>query len=140
MDFKAYAPLDSLLKNYSCILGREPDPIAYSLRDRHYIISTAFFAMQRHHPFLRLITERLQAKTSFGKDAVTETGPEFMSDRFVEFAALENCTLPTPDIIGNNQVVVNLCGDCVLLPWHWVMPAMDEASGHKLKYEFTSYC
>ena len=134
MDFKAHAPLDPLLKNYSCILGREPDPMAYILRGRHYLISTAFFAMRRHHPFLRLITERLRAKTSFGKNVLTETGPDFMSDRFVEFAALKNCTRPTPDAINNNKAVLDFCGGCVLLPWHWVMPAMDAASGYKQKY------
>ena len=133
MDFKAHAPLDPLLKNYSCILGREPDPIAYGSRGRRYLISTAFFAMQRHHPFLRLITERLRAKTSFGKNVLTETGPDFMSDRLVEFAALENCTLPTPDAINNNKAVMDFCGGCVLLPWHWAMPAMDAASVYKNK-------
>ena len=135
MDFKAYAPLDPLLKNYSCILGREPDPIAYGSRGRQYLISTAFFAMQRHHPFLRLITKRLREKTSFGNNVVAETGPDFMSDRFVEFAARENCTLPTPDVINNNEAVVHLCGGCVLLPWHWVMPAVDgsAAAGYKHK-------
>ena len=139
MDFKAYAPLDPLLKNYSCILGRQPDPIAYNRRGRQYLISNAFFAMQRYHPFLRLITERIRAKTSFGTNVSTETGPDFMSDLLIEFAALKNCTLPTPDVINNNEAVVHLCGDCVLLPWHWVIPAMDGADAaddymHKCAY------
>ena len=136
MDFKAYAPLDPLLKNYSCILGRQPDPMAYSRLGRQYLISNAFFAMRPHHPFLHLITDRIRAKTSFGTDESTETGPEFMSDLLVEFAALENCTLPTPDVINNNEAVVHLCGDCVLLPWHWVIPEMDgeaAADGYKRK-------
>ena len=88
MDFKAYAPLDPLLKNYSCILGREPDPIAYSSRGRQYLISNAFFALQRPNQFLRLITERFRAKTSFWRNVLTETGPDFMTDHLVEFAVL----------------------------------------------------
>ena len=129
MDFKAYTPLDRFLRNYSCILGREPDPIAYSTRGRRYLITNAFIAMQRHHPFLRLITQRLREKTAFG-NIFADTGPDFMSDRLVEFAALGNCTLPTLEAINDNNAVLDFCG-CALLPWHWVMPAVDEAPAYK---------
>ena len=129
MDYLAHRSLDDLLRRYECILVREPEPSALFRWDRDFLLSNGFMAARPAHPLFAHLVGALGDRRPSPEPA-RETGPLFLTDKFLEFATRSNCSHELQPLLNvshptSDLGAVEACG-CAILPWHLFTPRMDE--------------
>jgi len=78
LDFESLQPLDPLLENHACVIGKEPYEHATQLYGLDWIPCNAFFASVPGHPFWHHYIEQVLRAIPNGGHPLTATGPAML--------------------------------------------------------------